>query len=46
LTINLIRFEWRNKKGTKILKQIKFPMIIDVYDLCSDDLKKKKIKTK
>jgi len=42
LIVNLIRFEWKEIKSTKakILKQVKFPIIIDLYEQCHDDLKK------
>lgn len=43
LTINFVRFYWkpREQVRAKILKNVKFPIILDVYDLCTDDLKKK-----
>ena len=47
LTIQFMRFFWKKDNvGTgakggkaKILKSVLFPKIIDIYDLCSDDLK-------
>ena len=43
LNVNLIRFFWKQDKQVKakILKNVKFPMILDTYNLCTDDLKKK-----
>eukprot|EP00761_Pharyngomonas_kirbyi_P011989 gb/GECH01012015.1/.p1 GENE.gb/GECH01012015.1/~~gb/GECH01012015.1/.p1 ORF type:complete len:471 (+),score=137.34 gb/GECH01012015.1/:1-1413(+) len=46
LAVQLVRFYAKpNKdgemKGVKILKKVKFPMVLDAYDLCTDELKKK-----
>ncbi|KAI5481140.1 ubiquitin carboxyl-terminal hydrolase 14 [Pseudohyphozyma bogoriensis] len=43
LTVNLVRFYWRREIGkkTKIMRKVKFPFDLDMYDLLSDDLKKK-----
>jgi len=37
-----MRFEWRadSKMKAKIVKPIEFPMILDVYDLCTPELQK------
>ena len=37
LTVQFMRFEWRadSKMKAKIVKPIEFPMILDVYDLCT-----------
>eukprot|EP00026_Physarum_polycephalum_P006141 Phypoly_transcript_06182.p1 GENE.Phypoly_transcript_06182~~Phypoly_transcript_06182.p1 ORF type:complete len:436 (+),score=74.70 Phypoly_transcript_06182:263-1570(+) len=42
LTIQFMRFEWRadSKMKAKIVKPIEFPMILDVYDLCTPELQK------
>lgn len=48
LVVNLVRFFWKKESTTagtkagksKILRNVSFPMVLDVYDLCSDDLKK------
>eukprot|EP00388_Colpodella_angusta_P004037 GDKJ01013714.1.p1 GENE.GDKJ01013714.1~~GDKJ01013714.1.p1 ORF type:complete len:225 (-),score=19.15 GDKJ01013714.1:58-654(-) len=41
LFIHLARFTWRNdtKSKTKILAQINLPFVLDVNNLCTDDLK-------
>lgn len=43
LTIQMVRFYYKEKENinAKILKDVKFPMILDVWDLCSDSLQKK-----
>ncbi|XP_012938302.1 ubiquitin carboxyl-terminal hydrolase 14 [Aplysia californica] len=45
LTIQFVRFFYKEKNATnaKILKDIKFPMSLDVFDLCSDSLQQKLI---
>jgi len=42
LTVQFMRFEWRadSKMKAKIVKPIEFPMILDVYDLCTPELQK------
>jgi ubiquitin carboxyl-terminal hydrolase 14 len=40
LMLNLIRFEWKKVNKAKILKQVKFPMVLDLFEYCGDDLKK------
>lgn len=42
LNINFVRFYWKPKEQTKakVIKDIKFPWILDLFDFCSDDLKK------
>jgi ubiquitin carboxyl-terminal hydrolase 14 len=37
ITVQFMRFEWRadSKMKAKIVKPIEFPMILDVYDLCT-----------
>ncbi|KAK2192776.1 hypothetical protein NP493_23g06032 [Ridgeia piscesae] len=43
LTIQMVRFFYKEKEGVnaKILKDVKFPMSLDVFDLCSEEVKKK-----
>ncbi|KAL1244713.1 Ubiquitin carboxyl-terminal hydrolase [Trichinella spiralis] len=43
LTIQIVRFYYkeREKMNAKILKDVKFPIELDVYDLCCDELKEK-----
>lgn len=43
LNVNMVRFFWKQKQQVKakILKDVKFSMVLDLYDLCTDDLKAK-----
>ncbi|XP_055347299.1 ubiquitin carboxyl-terminal hydrolase 14-like [Paramacrobiotus metropolitanus] len=43
LTVQLIRFFYKERAavGAKILKDVKFSMNLDVFDLCSEELQKK-----
>ncbi|XP_048582845.1 ubiquitin carboxyl-terminal hydrolase 14 [Nematostella vectensis] len=43
LTVQLVRFYFKEKEAVnaKILKDVKFPMSLDVYDLCSEELRTK-----
>jgi len=43
LTIQFVRFFWKQDKQlkAKIVKPIEFPLILDLYDLCTDELKTK-----
>ncbi len=43
LCISLVRFYYKEKErvSAKVLKDVKFPMILDVFDLCTDNLKQK-----
>lgn len=43
LTINFMRFQYKGKEGinAKVLKDIKFPVDFDAYDLCSPQLQEK-----
>lgn len=45
LTIQMMRFQYKQKDAVnaKILKDIKFPLVLDVFDLCSDELQQKLI---
>jgi len=41
LTVQFVRFFWRQDKQlkAKIVRPIEFPLNLDIYDLCSDELK-------
>jgi len=43
LTIQFVRFYYKEKENVnaKVLKDVKFPMTLDVFDFCSTDLKNK-----
>ncbi|CAL5195592.1 unnamed protein product [Lathyrus oleraceus] len=43
LTVQFVRFFWKRESNqkAKILRKVDYPLELDVYDLCSDDLKKK-----
>jgi ubiquitin carboxyl-terminal hydrolase 14 len=43
LTINFVRFQYKGKEGinAKVLKDIKFPLEFDSFDLCSPELQQK-----
>lgn len=43
LTIQFVRFFWKRESNqkAKILRKVDYPLELDVYDLCSDDLRKK-----
>ncbi|CAK9165303.1 unnamed protein product [Ilex paraguariensis] len=43
LTIQFVRFFWKRESNqkAKILRKVDFPLELDVYDLCSDDLRKR-----
>lgn len=43
LTVNFVRFQYKGKEGinAKVLKDIKFPIEFDAYDLCNKDLQQK-----
>lgn len=45
LTIQFVRFYFKEKEAinAKILKDVKFPLSLDVFELCSEDLQKKLI---
>lgn len=42
LCINLVRFFYKEKEkvSAKVLKDVKFPVVLDVFDLCTSDLQK------
>ncbi|KAG5599382.1 hypothetical protein H5410_030752 [Solanum commersonii] len=43
LTIQFVRFFWKRESNqkAKILRKVDYPLSLDVYDLCSDNLRKK-----
>nr|XP_011463339.1 PREDICTED: ubiquitin carboxyl-terminal hydrolase 7 isoform X1 [Fragaria vesca subsp. vesca] len=43
LTIQFVRFFWKRESNqkAKILRKVDYPLELDVYDLCSEDLRKK-----
>uniref|UniRef100_A0A915JFX3 Ubiquitin carboxyl-terminal hydrolase n=1 Tax=Romanomermis culicivorax TaxID=13658 RepID=A0A915JFX3_ROMCU len=43
LTVQMVRFFFKEKDriNAKILKDVKFPLILDVYEMCSDSLREK-----
>ncbi|KAL8113745.1 ubiquitin carboxyl-terminal hydrolase 6-like isoform X1 [Apium graveolens] len=42
LTVQFVRFFWKRESNqkAKILRKVDYPLELDIYDLCSDDLKK------
>ena len=45
LTVQMVRFQFKQKDAinAKILKDVKFPMMLDTFDLCSPELQEKLI---
>ncbi|XP_035547455.1 ubiquitin carboxyl-terminal hydrolase 6-like [Juglans regia] len=43
LTVQFVRFFWKRESNqkAKILRKVDYPLELDVYDLCSDDLRKR-----
>ncbi|XP_037958687.1 ubiquitin carboxyl-terminal hydrolase 14 [Teleopsis dalmanni] len=43
LTVQFVRFQYKGREGinAKVLKDIKFPMDFDAFDLCTEELKAK-----
>ncbi|WCJ39589.1 Ubiquitin carboxyl-terminal hydrolase 6 [Euphorbia peplus] len=43
LTVQFVRFFWKRESNqkAKILRKVDYPLQLDVYDLCSEDLRKK-----
>jgi len=43
LTVQMMRFQYKQKDAVnaKILKDIKFPLVLDVFELCTEDLQQK-----
>ncbi|XP_014784803.1 ubiquitin carboxyl-terminal hydrolase 14 [Octopus bimaculoides] len=48
LSIQFVRFFYKEKESinAKILKDVKFPLNLDVYDLCTEELQKKLVPTR
>lgn len=48
LPINFIRFFWKQSEQikAKILKKVQFPMILDLYSLCTPELQQKMLSTR
>lgn len=45
LTIQMVRFFYKEKESVnaKVLKDVKFPLMLDVYELCTPDLQEKMV---
>ncbi|XP_040583899.1 ubiquitin carboxyl-terminal hydrolase 14 [Lepeophtheirus salmonis] len=45
LTVQMVRFHFKQRQAVnaKVLKDIKFPMMLDTFELCSEDLQQKLI---
>ncbi|KAI4329172.1 hypothetical protein L6164_021464 [Bauhinia variegata] len=43
LTVQFVRFFWKRESNqkAKILRKVAYPLELDIYDLCSEDLRKK-----
>ncbi|CDO97936.1 unnamed protein product [Coffea canephora] len=43
LTVQFVRFFWKRESNqkAKILRKVDYPLVLDVFDLCSDDLRKR-----
>ncbi|KAG8656451.1 ubiquitin carboxyl-terminal hydrolase 7-like isoform X2 [Manihot esculenta] len=43
LTVQFVRFFWKRESNqkAKILRKVDYPLELDIYDFCSDDLRKK-----
>ncbi|KAM4100636.1 hypothetical protein ACB094_05G082200 [Castanea mollissima] len=43
LSVQFVRFFWKRESNqkVKILRKVDYPLELDIYDLCSDDLRKK-----
>ena len=43
MTVQMVRFQFKQKDAinAKILKDIKFPMMLDTFDLCTPELQEK-----
>ncbi|XP_024006178.1 ubiquitin carboxyl-terminal hydrolase 6 isoform X2 [Eutrema salsugineum] len=43
LTVQFVRFFWKRETNqkAKILRKVDYPLELDIYDLCSEDLRKK-----
>ncbi|XP_022521247.1 ubiquitin carboxyl-terminal hydrolase 14 [Astyanax mexicanus] len=45
LTVQMVRFFYKEKESVnaKVLKDVKFPLMLDVYELCSSELQEKMV---
>ncbi|TRM63237.1 cysteine proteinase [Schizophyllum amplum] len=43
LSVHMVRFAWRPDIGkrTKVMRKVKFPLVLDALELCTDELKEK-----
>lgn len=43
LTVQMVRFQYKQRDAVnaKILKDIKFPLLLDTFELCSEELQQK-----
>lgn len=43
MTVNFVRFQYKGKEGinAKVLKDIKFPIDFDAFELCTPELQKR-----
>jgi ubiquitin carboxyl-terminal hydrolase 14 len=43
LTVQFVRFFWKRESNqkAKILRKVDYPLVLDIFDLCSEDLRKK-----
>ena len=45
LTVHMVRFAWRADIGkrTKVMRKVKFPLVLDALELCTEELRAKLI---
>lgn len=45
LTVQMVRFFYKEKESVnaKVLKDVKFPLMLDVYELCTKELQEKMV---
>ena len=43
ITIQMVRFHFKQKEAVnaKVLKDVKFPVMLDMYEMCSSELQEK-----
>ena len=43
ITIQMVRFHFKQKEAVnaKVLKDVKFPVMLDMFDMCSEDLQER-----
>jgi len=48
MCVQLVRFYYKEKEkvSAKVLKDVKFPLVLDVFDLCTEELQKKLFPTR